>query len=72
MAVTYQLIARYNNRRGEYVAGTYHSQRCQHIEAARAAARARWQLQAQRGATGYVTFTADNGQTYQRETFRAG
>lgn len=72
MAVTYRIVTHYHNRRGDYVTGTYHAARCPNVAIARLTARRRWQLQARPGARATVTYEADNGQTYQPETYRQG
>lgn len=72
MAVTFYIVTHYHNRRGEYVTGTYHAARCYNVAEARQRARARWLIQARPGAVATVTYEADNGQTYQTETYRQG
>lgn len=67
--VTFQLITHYHNRRGQYTHGTYHAARCNDIQTARAMAKARWNQQARKGATGRVTFQGDNGRAYDPQTF---
>ena len=72
MAVTYRIVTHYHNRRGEYLTGTYHAARCYNVAEARQRARARWHIQARPGAVATVTYEADNGTAYQRETYRQG
>lgn len=69
MAVTYQLITHYHNRRGVYTGGTYHAQRCQDIHHARALARSRWLQHSRKGCTAHVTYLSDNGQRFGPQTF---